>query len=361
MPVCDACGSDIDAELPFRCNHCSGTFCTDCQLPENHRCPGLTVTDTRARNFRSLLPSISAVLGGDDDDLDDERDGSDEPSITESTAERQPRTTETRRKSTKEPPRPEYEGAKYKPSAPSPDVNPDGSVAGQPTGRSSRGIGTIVLSLLLTPIRFLQSIPGYLRRFNRWLTRLFGATWGLVKTVTPAVVILIGVLFVAGLVGTGVPMIDETANAGAGAIDDFASPSYAEDESELRSEIHREINTVRSERGLEPLQLNSDVSGVAKSHSEDMYEYNFFSHYNQDGQNPVDRLQEENVQCLTPAENLAYREDYTSPQSAAKDIVSQLMDSSSHRENILSEQYRSEGIGVEIRGSSVWVTQMFCA
>ncbi len=39
MPSCDVCGEQVD--LPYDCKGCSGTFCSEHRLPENHDCAGL--------------------------------------------------------------------------------------------------------------------------------------------------------------------------------------------------------------------------------------------------------------------------------------------------------------------------------
>ena len=36
MATCDICGEE--AALPFKCNYCGGTFCSNHRLPENHSC-----------------------------------------------------------------------------------------------------------------------------------------------------------------------------------------------------------------------------------------------------------------------------------------------------------------------------------
>lgn len=39
MATCDLCGRDEN--MPYNCNQCGGTFCSQHRLPENHDCPGL--------------------------------------------------------------------------------------------------------------------------------------------------------------------------------------------------------------------------------------------------------------------------------------------------------------------------------
>src|SRR6056297_2487551 len=39
MATCDQCGREEN--MPYNCNQCGGTFCSQHRLPENHDCPGL--------------------------------------------------------------------------------------------------------------------------------------------------------------------------------------------------------------------------------------------------------------------------------------------------------------------------------
>jgi membrane associated rhomboid family serine protease len=39
MATCDECGEQ--ESMPYQCRHCSGTYCREHRLPENHNCPGL--------------------------------------------------------------------------------------------------------------------------------------------------------------------------------------------------------------------------------------------------------------------------------------------------------------------------------
>jgi len=39
MAKCDQCGSHEN--MPYNCQHCGGTYCSEHRLPENHACPGL--------------------------------------------------------------------------------------------------------------------------------------------------------------------------------------------------------------------------------------------------------------------------------------------------------------------------------
>lgn len=67
---CDHCGTEIQpakfrqytgglhdivkdtVPLPFTCNRCGGSFCSDCRLPENHDCDGIPISG----GFKECVP-----------------------------------------------------------------------------------------------------------------------------------------------------------------------------------------------------------------------------------------------------------------------------------------------------------------
>ncbi|MFB6112726.1 MAG: rhomboid family intramembrane serine protease [Halodesulfurarchaeum sp.] len=51
MVRCDVCGREEG--MPYRCDHCGGSFCAEHRLPENHDCPGLENWDDPGGVFDS--------------------------------------------------------------------------------------------------------------------------------------------------------------------------------------------------------------------------------------------------------------------------------------------------------------------
>jgi len=47
MTRCDKCGNEI--LLPFTCQHCGGKYCSDCRLPPNHECTGISSWNAKPR------------------------------------------------------------------------------------------------------------------------------------------------------------------------------------------------------------------------------------------------------------------------------------------------------------------------
>lgn len=99
------------------------------------------------------------------------------------------------------------------------------------------------------------------------------------------------------------------------------------------------VNKERVSRGGAPLIFSEELRQIARSHSADMFEKGYFSHYSPEGLTVADRALKTGVDFLVVGENLAYA---PSLESAHKG----LMNSEGHRANILSKDYGKIGIGV---------------
>ena len=106
--------------------------------------------------------------------------------------------------------------------------------------------------------------------------------------------------------------------------------------------LFENLNRVRIERGLSPLQLDSRLSGVAETHARDMAEYDFFTHESRDGRTPYDRMRNGGIRFRFAGENIAMAPS----ASIASDA---LYKSASHRDNMLDPQYHRVGIAVSKR------------
>jgi uncharacterized protein YkwD len=113
------------------------------------------------------------------------------------------------------------------------------------------------------------------------------------------------------------------------------------------------LNSERTNRGLAPLVLDSAIRDVAREKSRDMFVRRYFSHYDPEGKNASDRMDNANVPYTVVGENLAYAPDLASAHNG-------LMNSEGHRANILEERFRRIGIGVIDGGSyGKMFTQIF--
>ena len=141
MPECDQCGA-IDT-LTHACNHCGRQFCPQHILPENHNCPGLRDAETHGPDFRehserSVIQSVTGVLGADDEDNQDENRG---PG-----------------------------SAPDEPIASSPDVNPDGSMSNTDEGQSDSDTGPGRIQRAVTGITAGRHYQGECPSCGKWIT-----------------------------------------------------------------------------------------------------------------------------------------------------------------------------------------------
>ncbi|HET9200191.1 MAG TPA: CvpA family protein [Dehalococcoidia bacterium] len=108
-------------------------------------------------------------------------------------------------------------------------------------------------------------------------------------------------------------------------------------------EMLRLLNEERVSRGLSPLTADPALREVARTHSADMFERGYFAHVNPDGLDPFDRIEGAGISFGVAGENLAYAPSVEVAHEG-------LMDSTGHRENILSPQYCRVGIGIQDGG-----------
>jgi len=114
------------------------------------------------------------------------------------------------------------------------------------------------------------------------------------------------------------------------------------------------LNQERTSRGLKPLELDSRLRDAARAYSKEMVTNNFFSHTSAvDGSSPFDRIKRAGVSYKYAGENLAYNSSTQAAHTA-------LMNSASHRANILNSNFTHVGIGIVKKGTSqIMATQEF--
>lgn len=168
----------------------------------------------------------------------------------------------------------------------------------------------------------------------------------------------------------------------------LVSPSYAKDlrphinTVELEIKTHKLINIERHKAGLKPLSLDKKLSSIARGHSQDMANKNYFSHISPEGEGYLARYKKKGFACQVQvgqrsylgAENIFLDNLYSSVtyvdgrahynwkslDEIALSIVKGWMKSRGHRKNILQPVYRSQGIGIAIKDGKVYITENFC-
>lgn len=132
---------------------------------------------------------------------------------------------------------------------------------------------------------------------------------------------------------------------------------YGQRSQELITSYEKQIfditNSLRVREGLKPFEYSSKASDIARKHSKDMGDRNFFSHNNLENKTPFDRMEAGGLTFRAAAENIA------AGQPSAIQAHEGWMNSEGHRENILAN-YEKLGVGVEFGGSyGVYYTENF--
>lgn len=154
----------------------------------------------------------------------------------------------------------------------------------------------------------------------------------------------------------------------------------------LEMRVHELINAQRVQNGLSELSWDPFLADIARGHSWDMVQRNFFEHMNPDGKLARDRGNDAGYPCIIVvkggtyngiSENIleGYRASGTFVDESgtimsyrwktldeiAQTGVNGWMASPGHRENILNSRFRQEGIGVAFTDNDMlYITQNFC-
>lgn len=120
---------------------------------------------------------------------------------------------------------------------------------------------------------------------------------------------------------------------------------------ELELEVIRLVNLERTQRGLQPLAEDWQLSRVARYKSQDMCDYRYFSHTSPTYGTPFQMIKSFGISYRAAGENIA--KGHASPA----DVVRAWMNSSGHRANILNASFTHIGVGYVANGR-YW-TQMF--
>jgi uncharacterized protein YkwD len=122
---------------------------------------------------------------------------------------------------------------------------------------------------------------------------------------------------------------------------------------QAEADIARLVNADRAKAGLRPLTVDAQLADVARKHSTDMRDHNFFGHISPRTGSAEDRLRRADIGAHTIRENVAM--GYTSGE-----VERGLMASPGHRANILDKDVSRLGVGVALNTQGgIAVTQLF--
>ena len=109
---------------------------------------------------------------------------------------------------------------------------------------------------------------------------------------------------------------------------------------EMVSQVLELINRDRVSNNLEPLALNKALSASALAKADDMAINNYFAHYSPSGKKPWDWINRDSYPYLFVGENLAIN------FASAEAVHAALMNSPSHKKNILNDRYQDVGLAI---------------
>lgn len=136
------------------------------------------------------------------------------------------------------------------------------------------------------------------------------------------------------------------------------APATPIEPNEIEKRAFEQTNLVRVKNGLPPFTWDADICRMARMHSESMSRQKYFAHVTPQGLRLRDRARAAGILRFSVlGENIAYSQGYDDP---AAFVVEQWMQSSKHRANILSSEFRAMAIGTFVApDGSIYLTQTF--
>ncbi len=129
---------------------------------------------------------------------------------------------------------------------------------------------------------------------------------------------------------------------------------------QIEQEVYKLVNAERTKQGLGALKLDTRLAGIARAHSQDMLDNNYFSHTDLNGCNSSCRVSAAGYAWSAVGENIYTMSGYTlSAQETARHMVEGWMNSPGHRANILNGTYTNHGVGLAVSGSTIYATSVF--
>ncbi|UZJ78130.1 CAP domain-containing protein [Fictibacillus sp. KU28468] len=116
---------------------------------------------------------------------------------------------------------------------------------------------------------------------------------------------------------------------------DAAAGQLTADEKQMVDKVNQE----REKAGVKPLQVDMELTKMARVKAQDMIDNNYFDHNSPKYGSPFDMMNKFGIQYQTAGENIA-------GNSSVDGAHTSLMNSQGHRENILKSDYTKVGIGI---------------
>ncbi len=142
--------------------------------------------------------------------------------------------------------------------------------------------------------------------------------------------------------------IDPATEVSPNTTNDVAVPQTSTFESEVITQVLKLTNEVREKHGLAPLTLQDTLTETANEKATDMATHNYFEHSDKSGCDVTCLLSSTDLRATTWGENLMHYPfiQHPSPETLAAETVEGWIESSTHRDNILRDEYTHVGIAV---------------
>lgn len=118
------------------------------------------------------------------------------------------------------------------------------------------------------------------------------------------------------------------------------------------------INKKRAENGFSELKWSDEVAATAREHSQNMAEFNFFSHRGLDSKLVSDRADARGMRKWRAiGENIAFNRGYSDPVTKAVELW---LNSAEHKRNLMDTTWKESAIGIAVAADgSYYFTQVF--
>lgn len=121
------------------------------------------------------------------------------------------------------------------------------------------------------------------------------------------------------------------------------------------------VNRDRQRNKRRALTASAQLAQIAREHSRDMADNDFFNHRSPATGVLEDRLEAAGIIPKWPstrAVSISYGENIAVDRTVAA-AQANLMESPGHRKNILNRKFTQIGIGIVQKEESLWITQVF--
>ena len=152
------------------------------------------------------------------------------------------------------------------------------------------------------------------------------------------------------------PVVDETPD---NSTEDNSTNADTNFMAAVEQAIYNKVNEEIAKAGVPALTYNNTMQKYARIKSQDMGDNNYFSHEDLNGNLITTQMKNDGVSYKAWGENIAYIGGNVSADALAEQFMTNWMNSSGHRANILSTNFSSIGVGVYKIGNKVYATQEF--